>query len=221
MSEHGHNKKIHKCPTEGENYDSPQIIKIAKETADIIKKHNQIKITKDTILFDFGAGTGLIGLDFINDVKHVIFEDVSKPMLDYLQYKCDTQGIKNYTIFNGTMEEYTSKEKVDIITAGLVLHHIEDLSSLFAKFLEILKPKGFLCLTDLKKNAPMFDLCAHGHHNHKMPHRGFDPEELSQELKKAGFINTEINTKISSIVYKGTNGHEIISERFMIIAQGP
>ena len=25
-------KKIHKCPTEGENYDSPQVIFLAKET---------------------------------------------------------------------------------------------------------------------------------------------------------------------------------------------
>ena len=30
-----------------------------------------------SIILDFGAGTGLIGLNFINQVKHVIFEDVS------------------------------------------------------------------------------------------------------------------------------------------------
>lgn len=212
------NKKIHKCPTEGENYDSPQIIKLAKETADIIKNQKNIKLTKDSNILDFGAGTGLIGLNFINEVKQVIFEDVSKAMLDYLEYKCELQGIKNYSIFNGIIEDYKTEEKFDLITAGLVVHHIEDLNSLFSKFLEILKPKGYLCITDLKKDAPMFDIG--DHHHHKMPHRGFIPEELCEKLKKSGFINTEIK-EVSSIVFKGTNGHEIISERFMIIAQGP
>ena len=213
------NKKIHKCPTEGENYDSPQIILLANETANIIKKEEKIKLTKDSIILDMGAGTGLIGLNFVNQVKHVIFEDVSKAMLDYLEYKCETQGIKNFTMFNGIIEDLNIKEKVDLITSGMVLHHIENLQSVFSKCLEILKPKGFLCITDLKKDAPMFNIGVHKH-NHKMPHRGFVPEKLCEEMKKAGFKETEIKP-VSSIVYKGPNGIDIISERFMIIAQGP
>ena len=217
MSEHDHNKKIHKCPTEGENYENLQTIALAKETTDIIKK--EIKLPNDAIILDFGAGTGLLGLNFINEVKHVIFEDVSKGMLDYLQYKLDTQELKNYTIFNGVMEDYNSKEKVDLIMAGMVLHHVEDLKSLFSKFLEMLKPKGYICITDLKKDAPMFNIGVHKHH-HVMPHRGFIPEELCENIKKWGCVRTEIKS-VSSIIYKGPNGEEIVSERFMIIAQGP
>ena len=217
MSEHDHNKKIHKCPTEGENYENLQTISLAKETTDIIKK--EIKLPNDAIILDFGAGTGLLGLNFINEVKHVIFEDVSKGMLDYLQYKLDTQELKNYTIFNGVMEDYNSKEKIDLIMAGMVLHHVEDLKSLFSKFLEMLKPKGYICITDLKKDAPMFNIGVHKHH-HVMPHKGFIPEELCENIKKWGCVKTEIKS-VSSIIYKGPNGEEIISERFMIIAQGP
>ena len=217
MSEHDHNKKIHKCPTEGENYENLQTISLAKETTDIIKK--EIKLPNDAIILDFGAGTGLLGLNFINEVKHVIFEDVSKGMLDYLQYKLDTQELKNYTIFNGVMEDYNSKEKIDLIMAGMVLHHVEDLKSLFSKFLEMLKPKGYICITDLKKDAPMFNIGVHKHH-HVMPHKGFIPEELCENIKKWGCVRAEIKS-VSSIIYKGPNGKEIISERFMIIAQGP
>ena len=217
MSEHDHNKKIHKCPTEGENYENLQTISLAKETTDIIKK--EIKLPNDAIILDFGAGTGLLGLNFINEVKHVIFEDVSKGMLDYLQYKLDTQELKNYTIFNGVMEDYNSKEKIDLIMAGMVLHHVEDLKSLFSKFLEMLKPKGYICITDLKKDAPMFNIGVHKHH-HVMPHKGFIPEELCENIKKWGCVRTEIKS-VSSIIYKGPNGEEIVSERFMIISQGP
>ena len=117
------------------------------------------------------------------------------------------------------MEEFKSDKKVDLIMAGMVLHHVEDLKSLFNKFLELLKPKGYLCITDLIKDAPMFKIGGHKHH-HVMPHQGFDPEEFCENIKKWGFIKTEIKS-VSSIIFKGDKGEEIVSERFMIIVQGP
>lgn len=208
--------KIHKCPTEGAKYENEHLKNLTKEMTDEIKK--VIKLDKNSIVFDFGAGTGLIGLNFIKDVKHVIFEDVSSTMLDYLEYKLNNQNNKNYTIFKGIMEEYKNEEKVDLITAGHVLHHIEDLQSLFKCFLKILKPKCYLCLTDLKKDAPMFSLHSHGPHH--MPHKGFVPEELCKELERAGFIKTEIKPA-SNIIFITKEGKEVVSERFMIFAQGP
>ena len=215
MSEKPENK-IHKCPTEGAKYENEHIKALSKEMTDEIKKN--IKLNKDSIVFDFGAGTGLIGLDFVNEVKHVIFEDVSTTMLDYLEYKIKNLNITNYTIFKGIMEDYKSDEKVDLITAGQVLHHIEDLQSLFKCFLKIMKRNSYLCVTDLKKDAPMFSL--HRDPSHHMPHRGFVPEELCQELQKAGFIKTEIKPA-SDIKFITKEGKEIISERFMIFAQSP
>lgn len=211
-----HDHKLHKCPIEGAKFENEQMKALAKEMTDEIKKC--IKIDKNSTILDFGAGTGLIGLNFINEVKHVIFEDISSTMLDYLEYKCKNENIKNYSTFLGVMEDYKSNEKVDLITAGLVLHHIEDLDSLFKCFLKLMKPHTYLCLTDLKKDAKMFDLQIH--HNHKMPHRGFVPEELCQILKKAGFIKTEIKPA-SDIIFTTHDGEEIISERFMIFAESP
>ena len=215
MSEKPENK-IHKCPTEGAKYENDHMKALSKEMTDEIKKN--IKLNKDSIVFDFGAGTGLIGLDFVNEVKHVIFEDVSSTMLDYLEYKIHNLKIKNITIFKGVMEDYKSNEKVDLITAAHVLHHIEDLQSLFKCFLKIMKSKSYLCLSDLKKDAPMFSL--HTNSSHHMPHRGFVPKELCQELQKAGFINTEIKPA-SDIKFITKEGKEVISERFMIFAQSP
>ena len=160
-----HDNKLHKCPIEGAKYDTEQMKALAKEMVDEIKKY--VKIDKNSTILDFGAGTGLIGLSFINEVKHVIFEDISSTMLDYLEYKCQNENIKNYSTFLGVMEDYKTNEKVDLITAGLVLHHIEDLNSLFKCFLKLMKPHTYLCLTDLKKDAKMFDLQIH-HHDHKI-----------------------------------------------------
>ena len=212
-----HDNKLHKCPIEGAKYDTEQMKALAKEMVDEIKKY--VKIDKNSTILDFGAGTGLIGLSFINEVKHVIFEDISSTMLDYLEYKCQNENIKNYSTFLGVMEDYKTNEKVDLITAGLVLHHIEDLNSLFKCFLKLMKPHTYLCLTDLKKDAKMFDLQIH-HHDHKMPHRGSVPEELCELLKKAGFIKTEIKPA-SDIIFTTHDGKEIISERFMIFAESP
>ena len=147
---------------------------------------------------DFGTGTGLIGLNFINDVKEVIFEDVSSNMLDFLKDKLIKQNIKNYKLFLGEIQNYKTEEKIDLITAGLVLHHIENLQELFKCFLKLLKPKGYLCLSDLMKDAPMFKLRGTAH---KMPHIGFIPNELCDKLIKAGFAKTEIKPA-SSIIFK-------------------
>ena len=181
--------KIHKCHVEGEKFENDQMRRLAKETADEIRK--VVKLDKTSTIFDFGAGPGLIGLNFVNEVKHVIFEDVSSVMLEYLQHKCKEQNITNITIFHGIMEYYKGEEKVDLITAGQVLHHIEDLESLFKCFLSILKPNGYLVITDLKKDATMFNLEPLKNH-HKMPHKGFVPEELCKKLETFGFIKTEI-----------------------------
>ena len=206
---------IHKCKDEGKNFETPQMIKIAKEMTDGIKQW--ISLSKNSIILDFGTGTGLIGLNLINEVKKVIFEDVSENMLNYLKEKLTNKNIKNYEIFLGEIQNYKTEEKIDLITAGLVIHHIENLQNLFKVFLNLLKPKGYLCLSDMKKNAPMFDLHSP---KHKMPHKGFDQEELCNELKKAGFVKTEIKPA-SNIVYHNKEGKEISSERFIILAQGP
>ena len=64
-----HDNKLHKCPIEGAKYDTEQMKALAKEMVDEIKKY--VKIDKNSTILDFGAGTGLIGLSFINEVKHV------------------------------------------------------------------------------------------------------------------------------------------------------
>ena len=56
-----HEHKIHKCPTEGANYESDQMRTLSKEMTDEIKKC--IKLDKNSTILDFGAGTGLIGLN--------------------------------------------------------------------------------------------------------------------------------------------------------------
>ena len=121
--------------------------------------------------------------------------------------------------FDDQFERLAQNPDIIIATPGRVLHHIEDLDSLFKCFLKLMKPHTYLCLTDLKKDAKMFDLQIH-HHDHKMPHRGFVPEELCELLKKAGFIKTEIKPA-SDIIFTTHDGKEIISERFMIFAESP
>ena len=63
---------LHKCPIEGEKYENEQMKKITKEFTDEIKK--SVNLNKNSIIFDFGAGTGLIGLNLINEVNHVILK---------------------------------------------------------------------------------------------------------------------------------------------------
>ena len=210
-------KEIYKCPDEGKKYDQdPQVFKAAESMINNIKSN--IKISKDMILLDFGTGTGNVGIGLSNDVKTVIFEEVSDEMLNYLKEKIKSKNINNYIIFNDFMDNYKG-EKLDLITVGMVLHHIEDIISLFNLFYKNLKENSYLCLTDFYENSPLFNIkTGEKKHHHKLPHKGFNPEKLCENLKECGFKETKIIKEIPMIVHDEEN-KEIVCDRYMIIAK--
>ena len=55
----------------------------AKNFVKYIKE--KIKLNKDTVIMDFGCGTGIVGLNLINNAKKVVFLDPSKGMIKQVQ----------------------------------------------------------------------------------------------------------------------------------------
>ena len=52
-------------------------------------------LNKDLVIMDFGCGTGILGLNLINNVKKVIFLDSSKGMIKQVQ-----KGLLEKKVFN-------------------------------------------------------------------------------------------------------------------------
>lgn len=146
-----------------------------KETgAALGEKVNEIgPVTKDTVILDFGCGTGLVGLSLLKYAKKVVFLDPNPSMLQVLQEMLDTMEEKNYEIVNGTIEKYTG-EPVDIIIASLVLHHVPELEQNMKVIASHLKQGGRIFVGDFIKTPPF---------------PGFEEGQLEAILDAAGFEN--------------------------------
>lgn len=57
-------------------YDTQDRIDLAKKSAEAIRVHLEDSTDKNAI--DFGCGTGLVGLNLLNDFKSILFIDSSK-----------------------------------------------------------------------------------------------------------------------------------------------
>ena len=182
--------------------------KSTKEFSDDIK--SWIKINNNMILLDFGTGTGLVGINFSKEVKKIIFQDINKSIFEEVKKNCDKYNINNYEFFMDTIENY-NKEKVDIITCSMCLHHVENLENIIKTFLKILNSNGYLCIVDMLPVKV---------DKNELPHHGFEPEKLKKLIQYYGFVNTEIKPG-RDFLWKAPGEEGTIIKRFCIIAQAP
>ena len=121
-------------------------------------------LNKDLVIMDFGCGTGILGLNLINNVKKVIFLDSSKGMIKQVQ-----KGLL---------------DKIDLILVANVFHHIEDINYVIVKFSNILKKGGKVLVVDLFETAYDF-------HGGSAPHNGFKPENVVKLFKNNNFTKVK------------------------------
>ena len=146
---------------------------------------SKIIISSETKLVDLGGGTGLLTLKFINDVSEIIIVDTSEGMLDVLRKKIQTQNLDNVKIINRVLSSGVLPDNsCELIISMMTLHHIDDLSSLFKCFYEILVSGGNVAFVDLKKEDGDFHP-----EGVEYVYNGFEREDLQIPLKEAGFKN--------------------------------
>jgi len=141
------------------------------ERADRVKKiYNRIieiaDIDKDDTVLDFGCGTGLLGFNFIKDVKTVYFADTSNGMLGEVERKAREQKIKNYKTIN--LDEETTQERFRLVVSLLAFHHIDNFEEALQGLLKQIDDGGYIVISDLDIEDGTF------HYPQKVPHNGID-----------------------------------------------
>lgn len=166
-------------------WDTPDKIERSKKIADAIM--SKVPINPSFDVLEFGAGTGLIGLDFIDKVKTVSFIDNSEGMLEVLSAKIDEHQIKNGFVYNVDLQQDVNAldRKFDLIFSSMVLHHIEDELAMIQRFIGMLKPKGYLVVVDLVSEDGSF------HGLEFTGHKGFDPEKIREIMETHGLSMVE------------------------------
>lgn len=171
-------------------YDNEERVMIAKISSSAMKEYTKEWKDKDAI--DFGCGTGLIGLDLIQDFKSVLFIDSSQGMIDVTKAKIETLKHRNASTMCFDLEEGLPKDlHSDVLVMAQVLLHIPNTKEILERFYEILNEEGTLLLVDFVKNEDI---------SSDMVHNGFDLEELRSVLERIGFTKIEYKA-----IYEGKN----------------
>ncbi len=143
----------------------------------------EITLTPDMDVLDFGCGTGLLTIALQPFVHSITGVDSSQGMLDVFESK-----IKEHNL-NNVKAEYIDLDNGDVLTgsyhlivSSMTLHHIKNITSLLKQFYSILLPSGQLAIADLEPDDGQFHS-----NNEGVFHFGFDRENLHRMFIEIGF----------------------------------
>lgn len=174
---------------EAANWDqAPGRVKVAQEIAHSLMQ--EIILTPDMDVLDFGCGTGLLTFALQPFVRSITGVDSSQGMLDVFKRKIKEQNLNN------VKTNYIDLDKGDILTgsyhlivSSMTLHHIKNISPLLKQFYSILLPSGRLVIADLDLDDGMFHS-----NNEGVFHSGFDRKELYRMFIDEGFLDVGYRT---------------------------
>ncbi len=175
-------------PNQGMAWDTLRRQERAKRIA--MKIRALCKKSKGKTAFEFGCGTGLIGLNLSDLFCDIVMMDISKDMLDVLTEKVRDGNLSHLhpVLFDLTQQDYP--KTFDVIFSSMALHHVQDLRTILFRFERMLTPGGTLCFVDLDTDNGAF----HRDEANFTGHHGFSHNELNHRLKSAGFRDIEIET---------------------------
>lgn len=164
---------------------------------------NSIPLSKEMMVLEFGAGTGITSFILKDLVKEITLMDNSSEMVKVMNEKIRASNAINLKALNFNLElaDYND-EKFDLVITQMVLHHVADIDLIISRFRKLLNRGGYLAIADLYSEDGSF------HGPGFTGHKGFDIAELSGILGKHGFTNITsdkcfvINKKISDDVTK-------------------
>lgn len=164
-------------------YDTDERIQIAKVAADAIRESLVDSHNKKAI--DFGCGTGLVGMNLLNEFHSILFLDSSQNMIDQLKQKITDFNIQNADTLCFDIEaEDQADLHADYIFMAQVLLHIKDVKPVLSRLYETLNVGGHLLIIDFNKNEKVVS---------DMVHNGFEQEWLTALMTEIGY--KEIHSK--------------------------
>lgn len=162
-------------------YDNEDRRHLAGVILNELKQH--LVDTEDKVLLDYGAGSGLIGLELADQFNKVHLADVSSEMVEVLDKKITLGNTGNAEAHEMNLLEKDTLIKADIIIMSLVLLHVKEHQKLIQKLYDALSDGGKLYIVDFDKNPEV---------THPKVTNGFTHENLKEMMANAGFENIQV-----------------------------
>jgi ubiquinone/menaquinone biosynthesis C-methylase UbiE len=187
------------------SYDTSERVHIAKVSSDAIREYLVDANNKNAI--DFGCGTGLVGMNLLNEFNSILFLDTSQNMINQIKQKIADLHVQNAdTLCFDFEKENRSDAHADYIFMAQVLLHINDVEFVLSRLYDVLNPGGHLIIVDYNKNEEIVS---------DMVHNGFDQDKLIGLMKNIGY--REIQSKTFYTGSKIFMGHD--ASLFILDAQ--
>lgn len=143
-------------------------------------------------ILEYGCGTGLLGFALQPAAGQVTLADTSEGMLEVLRGKVAATGAVNMVPLRlDLLADPLPTARFDLVCSLMTLHHIPDTPCILRKFHEVLRPGGWVALSDLDAEDGSF----HGQDVTDV-HFGFDRGILGSQLEAAGFRDVHFSTVI-------------------------
>lgn len=162
-------------------YDNEERRHLAGVILNELKQH--LDETEGKVLLDYGAGTGLLGLELADSFQKVHAADVSSEMVKVLKEKIALGNIENAEAHEMNLLESDTVIKADIIIMSLVLLHVKNHQKLIQKLYDTLADGGEAYIVDFDKNDKV---------THPKVTNGFTHENLKEMMENAGFKNVKV-----------------------------
>jgi len=102
-------------------------------------------LSPDSVVFEFGCGTGSTALSHAPYVRSIAAIDVSSRMIEIAREKAGAAGLDNVTFDVASIEDFVAPEAAyDVVMAHSILHLLKDQERALAKSYSMLKPGGAL-----------------------------------------------------------------------------
>ena len=166
----------------------PAKVRRAEAVADGIRA--RVPLSAGMRALEYGAGTGLLGFMFADELGPMTLADVSEGMLEVAREKIaasgrdDIEAVKLDLVADGLPET-----RYDLVFSLMTLHHVPDTDAVLRAFREVLAPGGHLCIADLDAEDGSF----HGPEVTDV-HHGFDREDLGRRARAAGLEAVAFDT---------------------------
>lgn len=173
-----------------ESWDENPIPKaIAEAFYTYVKAHTEID--KESVIMDYGCGTGHLTLRFAQDVHWIEGMDNSENMLNELARKQQELGIENVAL---TLQAFGTdpfpQAFFDMIVSSMTLHHLDDTNFFLDECFYALKPGGRIYIADLDSEDGTFHPADAG----GIAHHGFERDALKALAEKCGFKEVAFET---------------------------
>ncbi len=188
--------------TAANQWDTPDKIKmmetLAANTIEVLKIKSELK---DLKVLDFGCGTGLFGLNFLDYASTLMGIDTSEGMLKVFDEKTRDREHPEISRKLTNLEKENLDERFDLVVSSMTFHHLNNPREMIKKIKAMLTPSGQMAIVDLDKEDGSFHPDNEGM---GVKHFGFSKEELSSW---AGENNLSFDHRIINTIEKNERSY--------------